>query len=316
MRAPLVSVIVTNYNYAAYIREALDSVANQTYENLELIIINDGSTDDSDKIVKDWIRGNSQFAVKTRYVLQKNHGIVFARNKGLELANGEYLIFLDADDYFENGYIKNFVEFAIKNDADAVYGDPHMFSDDGKIDKKTIFPDFSIETLKAVNIMNISSLIKTEVAKKTKFDTYLNRRFLEDWDFFLGLALVGAKIVHLKKNYLHYRIKPDSRNITEIAEYKKVYNYIVSKYTKRFPKKFEDIKENWERERELSLQDARVYHANLNATITYQNEQLNKKNEIIGERDRRIAEILNSRSYKLSRILASPIRRIKGIFKK
>ena len=91
-KGPLVSVVITNYNYAQYVGEAIESVLNQTYKNLEIIVIDDGSTDDSlDEI--------DVYQSKIRIVARENRGVVYTRNEGMSLAKGEFICFLDADDY-------------------------------------------------------------------------------------------------------------------------------------------------------------------------------------------------------------------------
>jgi glycosyltransferase involved in cell wall biosynthesis len=307
-KTPLVSIVVTCYNYGRYVIESLDSVKKQTYANLELIIINDGSTDDSDKVIKKWLKENPNTAKKTQYVSQKNQGIVFARNKGLDLAQGEYIIFLDADDVLPDDYIKKSVDFAIKNDADVVYGDFHQFSDDGTVNSKMIFPEFSLETLLAVNVINISSLIKTSAAKKHSFDAHLNHLSHEDWDYFLGLALGGAKIMHLKENYLHYRIKSNSRNVTDIKKYMKTYAHIIDKYAKKYPKQFENIEQNWEYQRERWLQEAQIHAADLTDIIA-------KKDKLIQQKDQEITKITQSKSHKIGHKITAPYRRLKRLIK-
>lgn len=91
MKQPLVSVIIPNYNYAHYLREALDSVLAQTYPRVEIIVIDDGSRDDS----KDVIRS---YGERVRLIEQKNQGVSAARNRGVEASSGELIAFLDADD--------------------------------------------------------------------------------------------------------------------------------------------------------------------------------------------------------------------------
>ena len=303
---PLVSVIICNYNYSQYIGEAIESVLNQTHKNIELIIVDDGSIDDSREVIKGFVEKHPAI----RYFRQSNKGIVATRNYGMRLAKGDFLCFLDSDDYFDHDYIENFLKFAIKNNTDIVYGDSHMFSDDGKISKKSIFPDYLPETLKAVNIINICSLVKTKVAHKQSFDAHLNRQSHEDWDFFLGLALSGAKIAHLKGNYLHYRIKPDSRNnFRTIQQYQKTYNYVVDKYSKKYPQEFAEINQNWEREREIGLQGVQIYVARLNIAIA-------EKDVAIAQKEEQLSSILSSASYKIGRTITAPIRAIKKVLRR
>ena len=91
MANPLVSVIVPNYNYAQYLPQALDSVLAQTYRETEIIVVDDGSTDDSETVV-------SEYGSLVRFVRQKNQGVSTARNRGVAESKGELIAFIDADD--------------------------------------------------------------------------------------------------------------------------------------------------------------------------------------------------------------------------
>jgi glycosyltransferase involved in cell wall biosynthesis len=97
---PLVSIIIPTYNYGKYIRKALTSCLNQTYRNIEIIVIDDGSRDDTGEIV------TSFTDPRIIYRLQKNQGVSVARNKGLDAAAGEFITFLDADDYLMADSVK------------------------------------------------------------------------------------------------------------------------------------------------------------------------------------------------------------------
>lgn len=105
---PLVSVIIPNYNYANYVREAIDSVLDQTYENVEIIVVDDGSKDGSKEILESY--GN-----KIKAVFQENAGVSKARNNGVEQSKGEYLAFLDADDIWLPEKIEKQVELFEKD---------------------------------------------------------------------------------------------------------------------------------------------------------------------------------------------------------
>lgn len=97
---PLISIIVPVYNTGEYLSRCLDSILNQTYKNIEVIIIDDGSTDDSLKIIREYAKRNS--AIK--YFTQNNSGQATARNKGIKYADGEYIMFVDSDDYVSNDF--------------------------------------------------------------------------------------------------------------------------------------------------------------------------------------------------------------------
>ena len=113
----LVSVIVPIYNKAPYIEKCLDDICNQTYGDLEIICINDGSTDGSGEIVKSYMKKDSRF----RYLEQKNQGVSAARNRGLELAKGEYISFIDCDDGLERDMYDFLLKLLKKYEADIAH---------------------------------------------------------------------------------------------------------------------------------------------------------------------------------------------------
>ena len=94
---PKVSVIIPVYNVENYLRQCLDSVVNQTLKEIEIICVDDGSTDDSFDILQEYAEKDARIKV----VKQKNQGVGFSRNKGIKLANGEFVCFLDSDDYYQ-----------------------------------------------------------------------------------------------------------------------------------------------------------------------------------------------------------------------
>ena len=113
MRA-LISVIVPVYNVEQYLEKCLDSLLVQTYKNIEVIMVDDGSKDSSGKICDEYAKQNKTFHV----IHKENAGLGMARNTGLEYMNGEYVMFLDSDDYLENDCIENLYMNLLENDVD------------------------------------------------------------------------------------------------------------------------------------------------------------------------------------------------------
>lgn len=99
---PLISVIVPCYNVEKYLARCLNSIKNQTYKNLEIVVINDGSTDNTLEIVKQFAKKDSRFKMFT----QANHGLAYTRQYGLSLAKGEYITYVDSDDYVTSDYVE------------------------------------------------------------------------------------------------------------------------------------------------------------------------------------------------------------------
>lgn len=122
---PLVSVIVPVYNAAKYLRQTLDSICGQTLKDIEIILVDDGSTDESLSILKEYEQADSRITV----LQQQNQYAGVARNNGMKLAKGRYLSFLDADDIFETRMLETLTGVAEKESADIVFCGADMFND-------------------------------------------------------------------------------------------------------------------------------------------------------------------------------------------
>ena len=116
MKQPLISVIIPVYGVEKYISQCLESVINQTYKNLEIIVVNDGTKDRSADIAKEYAAKNSRIKVYDF----KNGGLSVARNRGLEIATGEYIAYLDSDDWVDKKFYAVLLKAAMVNDADMV----------------------------------------------------------------------------------------------------------------------------------------------------------------------------------------------------
>ncbi len=121
----LISVIIPVYNVEEYLRECVDSVLKQTYENFEIILVNDGSTDSSGEICDEYVDKDERITV----IHQKNGGLSVARNAGLSEANGDYVYFLDSDDYIAENALELLIKIAEKDNSDIVFFDAVSFAD-------------------------------------------------------------------------------------------------------------------------------------------------------------------------------------------
>lgn len=202
---PKVSVIIPSYNLGQYIVETLESVAAQTYTDWECLIVENGSTDGSLGIVNDYCYHDTRFIP---VVYKENIGVAAARNRALELAEGEYILFLDADDLIAPGYMAAAVEAL---DADplltVVYGRGQRFGAETAWD----LPPFSMDTMLARNCLYISCFFrKTQAAA---FDPSFKSGY-EDWDFWLSLLeqFDQPHVLQLPEVYFFYRTRRGSRN--------------------------------------------------------------------------------------------------------
>lgn len=180
---PLVSVIMPVFNRKNSIKDALNSVFNQTYKNIELIIIDDASTDGTRDFLNT-IKGN-----KIKIIFnEKNIGQSACRNKGLKIASGEYISYLDSDNEWDKYFIETSVASFIKlTDADAIYSGQLIYSQKNSTPKAIRFGSLNKSLVKNRNYIDLNCFChKREIISKIgSFNETLHR--LEDWDFILRI---------------------------------------------------------------------------------------------------------------------------------
>ena len=128
-----VSVIIPVYKVEDYLDECLESVVKQTYKNIEVILIDDGSTDNCPHMWDDWACKDERIKV----VHKQNSGLSAVRNKGVEIAGGEYILFVDSDDYIAESTIEKTVAVALENEADIVCFGVFRVNHNGEIIEST-----------------------------------------------------------------------------------------------------------------------------------------------------------------------------------
>lgn len=129
MDSAKVSVIIPAYNNETYIEKCLQSVTEQSYENLEILVINDGSSDRTEPLIREAQQQDKRIQLFT----QKNSGVSISRNRGINTATGDYLTFVDADDHIGKDYIRDLVNLAEEKDADLVICGLKMVDEQGKV---------------------------------------------------------------------------------------------------------------------------------------------------------------------------------------
>lgn len=196
MKQPLISVIIPVYGVEKYIAQCLESVINQTYNNLEIIVINDGTKDRSSEIAKKYAAKDSRIKVYDF----KNGGLSVARNRGLEIATGEYISYLDSDDWLDTKMYETLLETAMKNEADMVKCG--IIETNGAAEEKITFSDVKIinnEQHKAFKnyfkgilwTIACNGLYRCDLAKKVKFP----ENIVHEDNYSSGLFLYFAKKV-------------------------------------------------------------------------------------------------------------------------
>ena len=301
-KLPLVSVVITCYNYDQFVAEAIESVLSQSYGNIELTVMNDGSTDNSIKVIH-------KYKDHITIVDRENKGIVRTRNEAIQLAKGKYLCFLDADDYFDKNYIGNMVDIAEQTGADVVYPNWRIFGDRNE---KIEFPEFDVQKLIKHEIhCTAESLIRVEAIGDSRFE---NEVVAEDWDFFLGLALKGKKFVSAKNCYINYRIRQNtrgsSRNYWDDMRY---FYEILQKWQKKYPKVVNpiDLPLAVGQKRDEFIDEQKKLIDSLQATVDTLKKETTSQRQSIIDLNNAIKNIQESKTYQLSTKLSAIKHRIK-----
>ncbi|WP_142785571.1 glycosyltransferase family 2 protein [Changchengzhania lutea] len=226
----LVSVIVPTYNQAEYINDALQSVLNQSFKNWECIIVDDGSTDNTAEIVKNWLSKDNRF----KYLYIENNGVSHARNKGIEQAKGCFILPLDADDCLGINYMEKCLTKIRNPSVKIVYGKASFFG--GKEGELLLRPP-SLENLLKFNCIHCSGLFRKKDWEINKgYDENMTFGF-EDWEFWINMLKKGGHACLAEECTLHYRIKSVSRStkiVSDNDKNKQMRNYIFKKHIKLY----------------------------------------------------------------------------------
>ena len=213
-----ISVIIPAYNAEATIKKCIDSILNQTYKNFEIIIINDGSKDNTYKILKEYENKEE----KVKVINNENRGVSFSRNCGVESATGDYITFVDSDDYLDSNCFEKIIKkmprdidvlrYNFKIDGIRKYNN-NLFNLRNKIieineqTKMDLYRHFLTFNEPIPNFVMVL-LIKTELAKKVSFIEKLT--MMEDVHYYLQLFQKAKKIYFLDEKLYNYYINPDS----------------------------------------------------------------------------------------------------------
>ena len=197
---PKVSIIIPCYNQGKYIEETIKSVISSTFKNFEIIIVNDGSTDNYTNQILKKIN-----IPEIKLIQTKNQGLSGARNAGIKNSEGKYILPLDADDKISSGYLDEAINILESNiNIKLVTSEVELF---GAASGKMSFLDFSIENLLCQNTMTCSSIFRREDFNRTN-GYYPNMRYgFEDWDFWLSLLGHGGDVYRIPRVHFYYRIK-------------------------------------------------------------------------------------------------------------
>jgi glycosyltransferase involved in cell wall biosynthesis len=248
-----VSIIIPVYNVEKFLSVCIESVINQTYKNIEILLVNDGSTDSSNNICLDYKNKDSRIQL----INQQNQGLSGARNTGIQNATGEYICFLDSDDWIALETIEKSLSIAISSNSDIVFWDFIKRFDNFNINYRfldivnsfQVFSGNDLENLKR----RICGLVGNELRMPTKTDAiisawgklYKTKLIIENQIQFLPTQVVGSedapfniesffyskRVTYIKEYYNNYRMNNDNsltkhHKNTLFPRFKNLYNYV------------------------------------------------------------------------------------------
>lgn len=275
---PVVSIIVPCYKQAHFLEQSLHSVLAQTLEYWECIIVNDGSTDATEYIAKQWVEKDDRF----KYIYKENGGLSSARNKGIAISNGTYILPLDADDVLHRDYLKKLLP-VIENNSRVAIVSCHT-----KFFSKEI--SNSIGGLTPVsgtvhNILHVNQIIATSLYRKSSweqaggYDESMKNGF-EDWEFWIRILKNEFSYEVFPESLFYYRKAKKSMLVNTIKNHSiEVKKYIVHKH------------------RDLYIADFDNY-------VTVSSHDLQAATT-------KLRNIENSIEYKLAKLCGKPIRLVK-----
>ena len=197
---PKVSVIVPIYNVEKYLEKCINSLLSQTLEDIQIILVNDGSRDNSGNIAREYEKNNKNRII---YVEKENGGLSDARNYGLKYATGDFIAFLDSDDYIEKNAYEEMYNKAIEENADYVECDfIWEFPNKIRVDKQYPYKNKK-EMLSFVRVVAWNKLIKRQLITDNNLEFSKGLRY-EDVEFTYKLIPFVNKFAYVDKPFIHY----------------------------------------------------------------------------------------------------------------
>lgn len=311
-------MIIPIYNSEKYLKKCLDSIINQTYRNIEIILINDGSTDNSGYICEEYAQKDSRIKVENI----KNSGVSKARNLGISLSTGDYITFIDADDYIKENTVEKINTIIAKDDIDLIKYSYYKVA--GKIKKRYQFTikentkimqdNYKEEVIKYLYLTNDlgnvwNCFFKKDIINRLQFDISL--KYGEDRKFMIEALMNSNSIYFNSDAYYYYNINPNSaiNNMSEEKSYMKLFNVMKSNLSTY--KLLENNDKNKEQITKIVKEDLEYHIINylkLNTYDSYKNElnlllnkkELNEQLNYFKEMTNQDIEFLFSKEYFLT----------------
>lgn len=202
---PQISIIIPVYNGEENISISLDSLLSQTYSNFEVVIINDGSTDNTSKIVERYLKKDNRF----KYIYQENAGVAMARNKGLENTTGKYICFLDSDDYYDKTFLEKMYAKMKSANYDVTYCSYNIITPNKSLKITSKYKEGNVlidYILGKVAIHTTGWMIKKELLQENNIVFPEGISWGEDFEFFCKVLAYTNKVTYVPEHLTNYHL--------------------------------------------------------------------------------------------------------------
>ena len=272
-----VTVIITSYNKAPFLKEAIDSCLNQTFKDFELLIIDDGSSDKSLEIIESYSE-----EPQVRILTQENRGVIYTRNRAIKEAKGDYVLQLDGDDKLGAFFLEKTVPVLNeKKNVGIVFCQTELFGEKNGVWDRG---EYTIKRQLTSNLIVITALFRKLDFNMTNGYNEDFKDGLEDWDFWLTLIELGRKVIEVSSIQFYYRIELNSRNHI-INDQKNLKRLIFENHTKLYLNLgLDPVNLLWEKRKDED---------EINSLLVFK----------------------NSMDYKVGNLLLSPLRFLKKLFR-
>lgn len=288
MKLPFISIIIPCYNQAQYLPETLDSVLRQTYEHWECIIVNDGSTDNTQVIAQNYCAKDERF----RYLPKENGGVSAARNMGIQHSTGSFILPLDSDDIIADTYVEKAIRyFEAHPETKLVYCKAEFF---GEIKGQWDLPPYHYQRLLLQNIIFCSAVYRRESYDSSAGYNENMSAGNEDWDFWLTFLNADDVVYQIPEICFYYRIRSNSRNRT-IDGLNDLNRKLVQNHLDQYMSNITDI-------------------VNIHETILHDSEA--RRDTYILYLENQISQLVSSKAYRLGKFLLRPLNALKTRLKK
>jgi glycosyltransferase involved in cell wall biosynthesis len=222
------SVVIPCFNHGEFVSEAVESVKQVRRDDVELIVVDDGSTDDLTRKAMDQLSSEGVFVIR-----QKNGGLAAARNAGIRAAQGEYILPLDADNRIRAAYIAHGVRILDRDsDVGVVYGDANFF---GLKKGPWHVGKFDIEKLLRFNYIDACAIFRRVIWEQNKgYDATMPFQGLEDWDFWLGAVKNKWRFTYVPESLFDYRVLQNSMVTRTYSRHVEIMEFILVKHAALF----------------------------------------------------------------------------------